>query len=202
MICLSLDGVGQIQFKEFCARLNASACKCGARVSNSNQFNPAEFNQGISNREERIERRESSLKSMRPLRLIAIQWRQQLMLRITHTTPRRLLSHLRKLQQDGQALLDRPGLLAASEDFSWEVRVWRCLDKIAGRNAFEGALQRDEQDVGEIDLLDWSQRPRTCVEVDLLLRRRITRRLGTLASVIEKVEALAELPSRKSNRAR
>jgi hypothetical protein len=36
-------------------------------------------------------------------------------------------------------------------------------------------------------------------ELDELLRRRINRRLVTLASVIEKVEALAELPPPRPN---
>ena len=67
---------------------------------------------------------------------------------------------------------------------------------MADRQAFDAALARDLEDVGEIDLL--APRPsRSAAELDELLRRRIRRRLGTLASVLEKVEAQAELASRR-----
>ena len=72
--------------------------------------------------------------------------------------------------------------------------VWKCLGKIAAPNAFAGATQLDRADVGDIDLLDFDRPRRSAMEGDELLRRRIRRRLVTLASVIEKVEALAELP--------
>jgi hypothetical protein len=42
--------------------------------------------------------------------------------------------------------------------------------------------------------LDFDRPRRSVAELDELLRRRINRRLVTLASVIEKVEALAESP--------
>jgi hypothetical protein len=48
--------------------------------------------------------------------------------------------------------------------------------------------------IGKIDLLDFDRPRRSVAELDELLRRRINRRLVTLASVIEKVEALAESP--------
>ena len=51
-----------------------------------------------------------------------------------------------------------------------------------------------------IDLLDFDRPARSASEVDELLRRRIRRRLVTLASVIEKVEALAELPPNSPGR--
>ena len=122
------------------------------------------------------------------------------MLRITHTTPNRLAAHLRRLQRDGQALLDLPRWLTPRDEALWDLRVWRCLDKIAHPDAFKGAMQRDSEEVGDIDLLDADRRPRSAEEMDDLLRRRINRRLGTVASVIEKVEAHAELltkPARK-----
>jgi hypothetical protein len=124
------------------------------------------------------------------------------MLRITHTTPNRLAAHLRKLQRDGEALLALPPFLTPIQEAPWEVRVWRCLDKIADRDAFKAAVQRDKEDIGEIDLLG-PERSRSAAESDELLRRRINRRLGTLASVLEKVEACAdaELPKRTRKRA-
>ena len=118
------------------------------------------------------------------------------MLRITHTTPNRLAAHLRRLQRDGGALLAQPDPVTPRAEGLWEVRVWRCLDKITDRHAFDAALARDLEDVGEIDLLAPAP-SRSATERDELLRRRIRRRLGTLASVLEKVEAHAELASRR-----
>jgi hypothetical protein len=73
------------------------------------------------------------------------------------------------------------------------------LDKIAAPNAFAGATQLDNADTGNPDLLDFDRPSRSVAEVDELLRRRINRRLVTLASVVEKVEALAESSSGRSH---
>jgi len=113
---------------------------------------------------------------------------------LTYTTPGRLLSHLRKLTREGESLLARPPFLTPLDEAPWDVRVWSCLDKIAAPDAFAGATQLDRADSGSIDLLDFDRPRRSVAELDELLRRRINRRLVTLASVIEKVEALAELP--------
>ena len=75
----------------------------------------------------------------------------------------------------------------------WDSRVWRCLGKIAHPNAFDGALELDQAEVGKVDLLEPVQRSEA--ELDQLVRRRLQRRLVTLVSVIEKVEAMAELSS-------
>jgi len=122
------------------------------------------------------------------------------MLRITHTTPRRLLSHLHKLTREGEALLACPPFLAPVDEVRWDARVWTCFDKIADRHAFDRAVELDRADRGDIDLLDFDRPPISAAECDALLRRRIGRRLVTLASVIEKVEALAELPPRPPGR--
>jgi hypothetical protein len=50
-----------------------------------------------------------------------------------------------------------------------------------------------------MDLLDFDRPRRSMAEMDELLRRRIRHRLVTLASVIEKVEALAETPAPRPN---
>jgi hypothetical protein len=114
---------------------------------------------------------------------------------LTHTTPGRLLSHLRKLTRAGESLLARPPFLTPLDEAPWDVRVWKYLDKITAPNAFAGATQLDNADTGGIDLLDFDRPSRSVPELDELLRRRINRRLVTLASVIEKVEALAESPT-------
>ena len=116
------------------------------------------------------------------------------MLRILHTTPNRLLGHLRKLMRQGEALLESPPFLHPADEMRWDARVWKCFDQIADSQTFDGALQLDRADVGPIDLLDFNRPRRTVAEGDELLRRRIRRRLVTLASVVEKVEALAESP--------
>jgi hypothetical protein len=117
------------------------------------------------------------------------------MLLIKHTTPGRLVGHLGKLLRDGEALLTQPLCLGFREVGLWEVRVWRCLDKITARAAFEGALEQDTAEVGPINLLE-DQPRRSDAELDQLFRRRIHRRLVTLASVREKAEALAETTPR------
>jgi hypothetical protein len=116
------------------------------------------------------------------------------MIQLTHTTPERLLSHLHKLARQGESLLARPPFLTPLDEAPWDARVWKCLDKIAAPDAFAGATQLDNADTGPIDLLDFDRPRRSAAETDELLRRRIRRRLVTLASVIEKVEALAESP--------
>ena len=60
--------------------------------------------------------------------------------------------------------------------------------------------QLDRADAGDVDLLDFDRPRRSVSEVDELLRRRINRRLVTLAGVIEKVEALAELPPQRPDK--
>ena len=117
-----------------------------------------------------------------------------LVIRLTHTSPGRLLSHLRKLAREGEALLARPPFLTPLNEVPWDARVWKCLDKITAPNTFVGASQLDNADTGEMDLLDFDRPRRSVAEMDELLRRRIRHRLVTLASVIEKVEALAESP--------
>jgi len=116
------------------------------------------------------------------------------MIYFTHTSAGRLLSHLRKITREGEALLSHPPFLTPLDEVPWDARVWSCLAKIAAPNAFAGVTQLDRADTGDFDLLDFDRPPRSVSELDELLRRRINRRLVTLASVIEKVEALAELP--------
>ena len=121
------------------------------------------------------------------------------MIHVNHTTPGRLLSHLHKLTRDGEALLARPPFLTPLDEVPWDVRVWRCLDKITAPHTFEGVTQLDRADAGDIDLLDFDRPRRSVSEGDELLRRRIRRRLVTLAGVIEKVEAFAESSSGRSS---
>jgi len=118
------------------------------------------------------------------------------MLRIGQQSARRLLSHLIRLQREGEALLEQPELSSVDE-CRWQARVLKCLDKVAGRRAFRLASQCDRKEVGPVDLLAFGP-VRTDWEMDRLVRRRIQRRLVSLASVIEKVEVLADaLPQQR-----
>lgn len=114
------------------------------------------------------------------------------MLQITRSSPRRPLSHLRKLLCDGEALLARPGWLTPRDELAWEVRVWRCLDRITPPASFARVVQQDQAEAGCPDLLDFDRPHPTAADLDELLRRRIGRRVLTLVSLIEKVEALCE----------
>ena len=116
-----------------------------------------------------------------------------LMLQIRHTTPGRLLGRLHKLRRAGEEILAQPMPVSVRVEAPWDSRVWRCLGQIAHPNAFDGAWELDQADVGAVDLLNPKRRSEA--ELDQLLRRRLQRRLITLVSVIEKVEAMAELPS-------
>jgi len=118
------------------------------------------------------------------------------MLCIAPQSARRQLCHLIRLQREGEALLGQPELCYVDE-CRWEARVWKCLDKVAGRRAFDLASRVDREEAGPIDLLAFRS-PRPEWEADRLVSRRIQRRLINLASVIERVEALAEtLPPQK-----
>ena len=119
------------------------------------------------------------------------------MLLIAQPSARRVLSHLIRLQREGEALLEQPELSHVDE-CRWQARVWKCLDKVAGRRAFQLASQADREEVGPIDLLAFKP-ARPSWEMDRLIRRRIQHRLVSLVSVIEKVEALAERLPRQNH---
>ena len=140
-----------------------------------------ETHANVASRKERKGRKESlenAWRSLRPLREEFVSsW-----LRIG-------ISHRLKLQCQGEALLAQPAISAADEG-RWQARAWRYLDQVAGRRAFRPASQCDREEVGPVDLLAFGP-GRTEEERERLVRRRIQRRLITLASVIEKVEALA-----------
>ena len=74
------------------------------------------------------------------------------MLCIAPQSARRQLCHLIRLQREGEALLGQPELCYVDE-CRWEARVWKCLDKVAGRRAFDLASRVDREEAGPIDLL-------------------------------------------------
>jgi hypothetical protein len=96
--------------------------------------------------------------------------------------------------REGETLLARPAFLSPIDEMQWDARVWKCLDQITHPRSFDAALELDNADVGPIDLLDFNRPGRSVAELDELRRRRIRRRIVTLSSMVEKVEALAQTP--------
>ncbi len=52
------------------------------------------------------------------------------MFAVTHTTPKRALSHLRRLEREGDAMLSSKDLLTPSDPCYWEARVVKYLRRI------------------------------------------------------------------------
>lgn len=111
------------------------------------------------------------------------------MLSITHTTPKRVLSHLRRLSREGDAILASRDMLTQLDEYAWEDRLFSYLQKIEREPGTFGNVLLE--DFRGIDLLA-PQPKRTRGELDRAVRDRIARRLVTLAGVIEQVEALVE----------
>ena len=111
------------------------------------------------------------------------------MIQITHTTPKRALSHLHKLVRDGEQIfaIDHPRTVV--DVARWDIRVWTYLRKIvADEHLFDHLLATSIP--APLDVI--FQPPMSSEIRDAMVRQRIGRRLGTLASVIEQVEGIVE----------
>jgi len=78
------------------------------------------------------------------------------MLRIRPPSARRLLSHLTQLRREGQALLEQPELSSVDE-CRWDVRVWKCLDKVAVGTPFNWPARRTGKRSAR--LISWPSAP-------------------------------------------
>jgi hypothetical protein len=110
------------------------------------------------------------------------------MLAITHTTPRRVLSHLYRLRREGEAMLASRDLLSPFDDARWASRLIDYLRSISADHfALDRVIFRD---------FDGHTEPAppesTRQELDQIVRRNISRWLITLSSFIEQVEALID----------
>jgi len=117
----------------------------------------------------------------------------QPMLKITHTSPRRVLGHLRRLQREGEAILSSVDQLTLHDEYRWDGRVWNYIEKIAADPDSISNMIIDNFDPVEMGFAETLFPPiPTREEADRMIRKRMAQRLVTLASVTEQVEAIVE----------
>jgi hypothetical protein len=111
------------------------------------------------------------------------------MFRVTHTTTKKVLSHLRRLQAEGEALLEQSELGALAQG-RWEDRVFRYLKKIsADPETFERIMWNDPQ---TLSLDGPDRRIRTIDEMTKAQKKHVQKALITLVSAMEQFEAQYE----------
>jgi hypothetical protein len=113
------------------------------------------------------------------------------MLAVRHTTPKRALSHLRRLQREGEAILASRDLLHEFDPFRWDVRLFEYLRRIsADRSALDEVVFRGRP---VLPLHHPPPRPQpTPHELDRKVRKDISRHLTILAHYIEQLEAIVD----------
>ena len=113
------------------------------------------------------------------------------MFEVTHTSPRRALSHLMRLQAEGETLLGRE-FIEAIEGGRWEERVFGYLKKIAAVPAtFEVVDVKNGMVISPLDMMH--EPPLTEEEITFIQKQRVNKALITLAGAIEQFEAQYEL---------
>jgi hypothetical protein len=116
------------------------------------------------------------------------------MIAVRHTTPKRALSHLRRLQREGEAMLGSRDLLHEFDPFRWDVRLFEYLRRISvDRSALDKVIFRDRPVLG-LHLPPPPPQP-TPHELDKKVRKDISRHLTILAGYIEQLEAIVEADS-------
>jgi hypothetical protein len=114
------------------------------------------------------------------------------MFAITHTTPTRALSQLRKLQREGEAMLGSQDLLTPFDPCRWDARLVDYLRRIvADPSTVDDVVFRD---MPALSMQDFTNPPPklTRGELDEKVRQNISRSLIILAGYIEKLEAVVE----------
>jgi len=113
------------------------------------------------------------------------------MFRVTHTTTKKALAHLRRLQAEGEALLEQSELDALTQG-RWEDRVFRYLKKIsADPETFERIMWNDPQ-ILSLDFDGPDRRIRTIEEMTKAQKKHVQKALITLVSAMEQFEAQYE----------
>jgi hypothetical protein len=109
-----------------------------------------------------------------------------MMFRVVHTTPKRVLSHLLRLQREGEALLAQETLEILTEGM-WGDRVFKYLRKIStDPQTFERVLFKSAMPLS----LHGLRAPiRSAEEMTQLQKKHVTRNLAILAGAIEQFEA-------------
>jgi len=111
------------------------------------------------------------------------------MFRVIHTTPKKALSHLGRLQKEGEGLLGEAEVGARAEGI-WSSRVFKYLKKIsADPGTFERLMWND---VVTLPPPEASRPRRTPEEISAAQRKEVQMTLVTLAGAIEQFEAQYE----------
>lgn len=112
-----------------------------------------------------------------------------MMFRITHTTPKKALSHLRRLRKEGEGLLGEAEVGARAEA-RWSDRVFRILKKIsANPDTFERLMWND---VVTLPPPEEYHPRKTNEEIIAAQRKEVQKTLITLSGAIEQFEAQYE----------
>jgi hypothetical protein len=113
------------------------------------------------------------------------------MFAITHTSPARALSQLRKLQREGEAMLGSRDLLTPFDPCRWDARLVDYLRRIAANpSSVDDVVFRD---MPALSMEDFNNPPEpTRRELDEKVRSNISRSLTILAGYIEQLEAVVE----------
>ena len=112
-----------------------------------------------------------------------------MMFRVIHTTPKKALSHLRRLQREGEALLNQPALEPLTEAM-WADRLFRYLRKIsADPDTFERVIWNKAL---ALCMDDSPPAIRSEEELSKSQKKHVERNLVTLAGAIEQFEAQYE----------
>ena len=111
------------------------------------------------------------------------------MFRVVHTTPKKVLSHLRRLQREGEGLLGEAEVGARAEAF-WSDRVFKYLKRIsADPETFERLMWNYPVALPPPEVFIPR---RTIAEIVAAQRREVQKTLITLAGAIEQFEAQYE----------
>ena len=111
------------------------------------------------------------------------------MFRVTHTTPKRVLAHLYRLQREGEFLLRQPELSPLDEG-RWEDRVFRYLKRIStDPDTFERLMWNDPV---ALSLDGPDRRIRSVEEMTKAQKRHVQKAMITLAGAIDQFEAQYE----------
>ena len=109
-----------------------------------------------------------------------------MMFHVVHTTPKRVLSHLLRLQREGEALLNQRTLEQLTEGM-WSHRLFSYLRKIStDPETFDRLIWNTPMP----DLLHDPPTPiRSVAEMTRVQKKHVTKHLVTLAGAIEQFEA-------------
>lgn len=113
------------------------------------------------------------------------------MFNITHTSPKRALSHLLRLQREGEALAARDDVKLIEEG-RWAWRVMQYLRRILAEKYMLDRLPAYQVRALTSEDFKTVPKPLSREEYIAMIRKRINTLLTTLTSVIDQLEAHIE----------